>query len=380
MLRVAARVLCQRSSPSTSLSSCALSVIHRRYTENDNKTDNLSIANSSDRRKNTDNVSEGSKVKSPSRVTVMKKYWIFRYVDYVKNYEQVMEKNFPTTMHVYRVFSVGTKVFYQDLKRFLKVSKKIRKQGIDTLSTDELQLAFTMPKDLIRISPVLLISAIPFTFYIIFPLALYFPHVVLTSHYWSIQDKLNFMLKEHKQRLKHNKPLFRCFQSQINKIKDQKLQESVGNIVACLGSGTHPTVEDILQCKSLFSGLPYSLKHIKRKHVKELLKVHGMSTYTLRKRKKLLERGLLIKRMDAAIQREGGPSMLSYDAIRWALSFRGLNPVNMSLDSMQSWLDQWLLISSKVDADSISLLLHCPILLAYNHETNWTLLYHSQQK
>lgn len=58
-----------------------------------------------------------------------------------------------------------------------------------------------------------------------------------------------------------------------------------------------------------------------------------------------------------------------------AVSFRGLNPVNMSTESMQEWLNQWLSVSSEVNEISISLLLHCPILLAYNHPNNWTLLY-----
>ena len=48
----------------------------------------------------------------------------------------------------------------------------------------------------------------------------------------------------------------------------------------------------------------------------------------------------------------------------------------MSIDNMQAWLNQWLIVSTNVELNSISLLLHCPILLAYNHETNWTLLYH----
>lgn len=57
-----------------------------------------------------------------------------------------------------------------------------------------------------------------------------------------------------------------------------------------------------------------------------------------------------------------------------ALSFRGLNPVNMSDENMQDWLDKWLTISSEVNENSISLLLHCPILLAYNHANNCSLV------
>ncbi|XP_014204694.1 LETM1 domain-containing protein 1 [Copidosoma floridanum] len=317
---------------------------------------------------------------SSSRVNSLKKYWFFRYVDYIKNYDKLLESKFPRSMHVYRIFSHGTREFYKDLKLYVQTIKKARTSGVDSLSREELELSFKMPKDLIKISPVLLVSAVPFTNYIIFPLAFYFPHVLLTSHYWSIQDKLKFMLKEHKRRLVHNKPLLRCMQREVCKVHETRLQAEFRDIVAHLGSGTHPKVQQILDCRQLFSGEPFSLSELTRKHVIELLKVHGLSRFGLRHRKRLLERGLLIKRMDTAIQREGGVCKLPYDAIRWALSFRGVNPVNMSIDSMQVWLDQWLSISAEVDENSISLLLHCPILLAYNLETNWTLLYHGKKK
>ena len=205
MLRNITRTLCQRNA--TSSLKVYSSLLQRRYIENEKSSSN----------KNYDSDRMATSADA-SRVTVLKKYWIFRYIDYVKNYEKILNKNFPKTMQFYRVFSIGTKLFYEDLKRYMQVNKKMRRHGIDSLTRDELQLVFTLPKDLIKITPVLLISAIPFTFYIIFPMAVYFPHIVLTSHYWSIQDKLNFMLKEHKKKLKYNKHLLKCIQRQTKKI------------------------------------------------------------------------------------------------------------------------------------------------------------------
>lgn len=250
MFRLSTRLLYRRN---LTLSSPKTTTTLQKRTE-DEKPTNLSSTSS-----NTD--------KSNSRVKQIQKYWIFRYIDYVKNYEKVLDKNFPKTMHVYRVFSIGTKEFYGDLKRYMQVRKKIRNTGIDSLTREELQLSFTFPKDLFKISPVLLISAVPFTNYIIFPLAFYFPHKILTSHYWSIQDKLNFMLSEHKNRIKHFKPLLRCLQSQVNKVQDTNLQKQLKKIIAHLGSGTHPTPDSVLKCKTLFSASPFALKKLKRKHM-----------------------------------------------------------------------------------------------------------------
>ncbi|XP_077268355.1 LETM1 domain-containing protein 1 isoform X1 [Temnothorax americanus] len=312
------------------------------------------------------------------KVANLKRYWFDRYMNYIKNYERTLEQKFPRTMQVYRVFSVGSRDVYTDLKRFVIAIKKQGSNGVDSLTREELQLMHTMPRDLRKLSPLFLLSAVPFTNYIIFPLALYFPRYLLTSHYWTLQQKLEFMLSEHKARLRHNRPLLRCMQAElksIKTIKDQTLRIKWRDAVACLGSGTHPTTENIVACSKLFSGPPYSLGNLKRKHLKELLAIHGMPLWRPFKRKRLTERGMLILRMDRAIVREGGVKEMSNEAMRWALSFRGLNPANMSIENMRSWLEQWLIVSASVDQNNISLLLHSPILLAYNHSTNWILIY-----
>lgn len=55
--------------------------------------------------------------------------------------------------------------------------------------------------------------------------------------------------------------------------------------------------------------------------------------------------------------------------------FLGLNPTNMRNEDIIEWLEKWMKISESVDKNSFSLLLHAPILLAYNQPSNWTLIY-----
>lgn len=47
----------------------------------------------------------------------------------------------------------------------------------------------------------------------------------------------------------------------------------------------------------------------------------------------------------------------------------------MSSEDMEKWLNQWLEVSQIINENNLSLLLHCPILLAYNITTNWPLIY-----
>lgn len=53
----------------------------------------------------------------------------------------------------------------------------------------------------------------------------------------------------------------------------------------------------------------------------------------------------------------------------------GLNPSNLTSEELVCWLEKWMKISKQVDDENISLLLHSPILLAYNEQSNWTLIY-----
>jgi hypothetical protein len=58
-----------------------------------------------------------------------------------------------------------------------------------------------------------------------------------------------------------------------------------------------------------------------------------------------------------------------------ACFLRGLNPVTMKMEDMVHWLTQWISVSEAVDTTSLSLLLHCPILLGYNQPSNWILIH-----
>lgn len=73
---------------------------------------------------------------------------------------------------MYRVFSIGIKDFLSDLKTYISLRLKITKdRGFSNMSRQEIELFVKMPTDMWRIAPVLILSAVPFGNYIIFPLA-----------------------------------------------------------------------------------------------------------------------------------------------------------------------------------------------------------------
>uniref|UniRef100_A0A1B6C6Z9 Letm1 RBD domain-containing protein n=1 Tax=Clastoptera arizonana TaxID=38151 RepID=A0A1B6C6Z9_9HEMI len=206
---------------------------------------------------------------SQLRFKSSREYVLSRYMDFVQNYEAVLEKRFPAAIRVYRVFMVGIKEFYKDLKMFFSVVHKLNLtgKGLDSLTRKELEIYHQMPKDMIKVSPVLLLSALPFANYVIFPLAYMLPRQLLTSHFWSLQQRAEFALIEQKNRLKHFKPVFRSLQWPLEKLESHSCYVCWEKIIRFLGSGLHPSTAEVIQCTSLFTAEPYGLNYMYSSHL-----------------------------------------------------------------------------------------------------------------
>ncbi|KAF2899868.1 hypothetical protein ILUMI_06316 [Ignelater luminosus] len=303
-------------------------------------------------------------------------YVLERYYKYLKTYETILEKKFPGAMRVYRVFVDGIRDFYTDFKAFVRIVRTLNTPGknLFSLTLNEIELYEQMPKDMRRVAPVLLISALPLANYVIFPLAYYFPRHLLCRHFWTLQQRSEFNIIFLRKRLIHNRPVFRHLQLQLPRLKRHKLHKKWSNILGQLGSGVQPTVAEILEVKDLFMDEPYHLFYLSGNHVKHLIRIHDLHAGWF-KRTRLGDKAIILQAMDHAILQEGGLQNLPTDALRNACLIRGLNPTNMKTDDMIRWMNKWIEVSNEIDKDSLSLLLHCPILLGYNQPSNWRLIY-----
>lgn len=164
---------------------------------------------------------------------------------------------------------VGVKDFYNDVKEYMKIIRRLNTSanGFKCLTRKEIELYHQMPKDMMKVGPVLLISALPFANYVVFPLAYLFPRHLLTSHFWNLQQKSEFTVLSLKDRLMHHRPVFRHLQEQLKSVKSHKSYEPWKKILGMLGSGVQPSIEEILECQDLFADKPYSIAYLKRSHV-----------------------------------------------------------------------------------------------------------------
>lgn len=100
-------------------------------------------------------------------------YALDRFINYVKNYDQILEKKFPGAMKVYRVFMDGVKFFGRDMVQYVKIRSQMVMQDKDvsSMTRRELELYYQMPNDIRKVGPIILISAIPFAHYVTMPIA-----------------------------------------------------------------------------------------------------------------------------------------------------------------------------------------------------------------
>lgn len=95
-----------------------------------------------------------------------------------------------------------------------------------------------------------------------------FPRQFLSSHFWSIQQKFDFRLHYLRRRLTYNLPVFRYMQSKLSTLKSNHEKfEQCRHIFGRIGSGLHPTTQEIMDIKEIFTEAPYSLDSMPQYHL-----------------------------------------------------------------------------------------------------------------
>jgi hypothetical protein len=94
-----------------------------------------------------------------------------------------------------------------------------------------------------------------------------FPRQLLSSHFWSLQQKSDFAVDALKRRLYNQRPVLRSMQSRLEDIESPEMFHKWRHILGLLGSGVHPSTEKLSEVKSIFMGEPYHLKSLYSNHV-----------------------------------------------------------------------------------------------------------------
>lgn len=275
-------------------------------------------------------------------LTGFRKYISIKVKHFIDGYGIILSKRFPSTYRMLQVFTFGTKNFSSDVLKYMKVSKDLAfNRPISDISYREIDLYMQTPKDLRKMIPFLLISSVPFAQYVTIPIAFWFPRQFLSSHYWSIEQRNRFAIQDHTKKLYYYRPVFRHLQKRLSMIKSES--GKCLKAFSKLGSGTHPTVPEILELSPFFENEPYHLDSLSHTHLIGLCKIHGVNLLP-GKKIRLKNHIYFIKELDSAWMRESNDDK-NLEDYKKACFQRGLNPVNLSRDEMLQWLESWIRIS-----------------------------------
>lgn len=180
----------------------------------------------------------------------------------------------------------GTKDLYQDVKEYMEISSQLSGgKKVRELSYDQLIKYYETPKSLFKVAPTLVLSLFPFGNYVVFPLAIMYPRLLLSSHFWTPEQRFNYQLEDYTSRISHNKLLFSEFKHgleprpQLIRIKKDKedlldCRQKCKQIIDKLADGSHPSPSELLSVRPIFTEKPFGINYLHDSHLVSILKVY----------------------------------------------------------------------------------------------------------
>lgn len=94
-----------------------------------------------------------------------------------------------------------------------------------------------------------------------------YPRHLLTSHFWNLQQRIEFQELYLKDRTAYNRKLFRKLQENLGATQRLPYHKEFNYVLGLLGSGTHPSAEEILAVRDIFDAAPYDLNSLSSSHL-----------------------------------------------------------------------------------------------------------------
>ena len=94
-----------------------------------------------------------------------------------------------------------------------------------------------------------------------------YPRTFLTSHFWSLQQRVEFQELYLKERTSYNKKIFRKLQEKLDSTKLSPYHKEFNYVLGLLGSGLHPSSSEIIEIKDIFLYRPYKIDSLSSSHL-----------------------------------------------------------------------------------------------------------------
>lgn len=287
------------------------------------------------------------------------------YAAGVEKVEKVFDKIAPGPMKGYHKFKAGLQQFLGEMKETVELQNKyMASNGELQYNLQQLTLMYQIKRDIRKLFPILMIALLPFALVFIIPITYYFPHIFLTNHFLTADQKAYADNFHFKKQLLHSEFVYNSMHSIVDSIKSKPLYSDIKEVIDQLDKGLQPDIHLITKCSPLFvSQQPFSIEALPPAHTLRLGFIHGI--YVDITKNRIRQLGRFIVACDRLILRD--KPELSDEQIMQLCRYRGFNTMHVSVDEARQQLNRWLELSPYFTEFNYSLLLHAPILLWYNH-------------
>ncbi|CAL8367105.1 unnamed protein product [Lota lota] len=285
-------------------------------------------------------------------------------------YENFLKRKFPRFYKLYRTFTEGFKLLFQDAKEVSRIQTRLvtRQVTWQDLPYREMEKLRQFRRDLIKAIPLVVISIPPFANYLVFVLMYFFPRQLLVRHFWTPQQQMEFRGFYHTQRAQHTGAVLQGIKNTSFQVQDGRLHSRLQDLCTEVQNGAHPKVADLHGVRGLFSGPPLGMKKMNVEHMRHICPLLFLTPrlpgFLIGRR--LNSHALELLQLDRALSRLG-PHQLSDSELKQACYVRGLNSDDLNANQCREWLSQWLQVTSYLKDCEGSLLLHSMVLLSANY-------------
>ncbi|XP_069826421.1 LETM1 domain-containing protein 1 isoform X2 [Dendropsophus ebraccatus] len=285
-------------------------------------------------------------------------------------YEHFLETKFPNFYVLYSTFMKGLRMLLIDGKEVHRIRRKMRSQGIQyhELSYREMERLRQFRRDIIKATPVMIISIPPFANYLVFVLMYLFPRQLLIRHFWTPRQQEEFLEIYHNKRKDVYEDVLDSMLKSVPCVTEQTLRDQIQHLVRQVQEGIHPKVTNIQEVRAAFSGPPFSLNSLDIQQMRALSRIMFLTPHlpAFFLQRRLRSHIFEIHHLDAALL-QCGVKELSDEEVKRACYIRGLNSPHLSIEDCRKWLFCWLQLSARLKESEASLLLHSMVLLSANY-------------
>ncbi|XP_049639479.1 LETM1 domain-containing protein 1 isoform X4 [Suncus etruscus] len=264
----------------------------------------------------------------------------------------------------------GLQMLWADAKKARRIKTNMWKQNIKfhQLSYREMEHLRQFRRDITKFFFLGVISVPPFANYLVFVLMYLFPRQLLVQHFWTPEQKVDFLDVYHGLRKQSHPDVLHYLEKGIPLIPDAGLQKHMTELCTKIKRGTHPEIHEILALRECFSNPPLGLDQLQAFQMKALSRAMLLTPYlpSVLLRYRLRTHTTVIHQLDKALTKLG-IGQLTAQEVKSACYLRGLNSNHIAEERCRTWLGEWLRISCSLKEAELSLLLHNLVLLSTNY-------------